>query len=165
MILRIFRPPRRLIVPPMRAEDGTFDGNGMPALWAAAMASSVDFSSSPGIWTCCSSSPSNSDLNEKWDDPESRRLEEDGREGLFVAVDGLRKDRSSPSTTKSSSSQFSMSASTGCLGLSRKGSMVVNVLLCAVRNLYAEAKVVQIVLVGLAVGDAVSIACSHYCQW
>lgn len=43
--------------------------------------------------------------------------------------------------------------------------MVVNVMLCVVRNLYAEAKVWQIVLVGLAVGDAMSIACSHYCQW
>ncbi len=72
------------------------------------MASSVDFSSLPGKWTCFSSSPwmdSNSERNE---DCESRRLLE-----MLAELESEGKPRSSPSIKKSSSSQFSTSSSTG----------------------------------------------------
>lgn len=115
IILLIFLPPRRLMVPPIRAEGGTFLGSGMPALAAAAMASRVDFSSVSGKWTCFSSSPwtdSKSERNEDW---ESRRLLE-----MLAELESEGKPRSSPSIRKSSSSQFSTSSSTGGRAFRRK---------------------------------------------
>lgn len=132
MILFNLRPPSRLIVPPIKAVDGMFLGNGIPACSAAAMASKVEDSSSPGKWRCFSSpaTDSTSDRKDTCDDVESRR-----REGgldkacelagpVLVVVKELRNESSSPSTRKSSSSsQFSISFSTGCRNFNRRGSM------------------------------------------
>lgn len=93
----------------------------MPACCAAAIASKVDVSSSAGMWNCFSScSDSRSERKDTCDDVESRR-----RELVFPGAVEFWKEKSSVSR-KSSSSQHSISSSTGFRGFNRIGSMVAN---------------------------------------